>query len=622
MAAFQLQSGKGYMEKNYFKVLTSIAVAAMMAVSIFTGTAVVNAEDTTTQWTVSKSKTATALDANNETQVTLSLPAAETQLSSDLLFVMDVSSCEKDAEKVIANIVDELDAQIAANGASVKIGFVVFKSQAMVAYPLTDYKTAKKQDIAAIITKNVTDAIAASTFQPHYTNMSAGLACAEETLSADKAVDNSRKHMLLVSDGATYLFCKDSATSASGYDYTSVETRVMDYHGTNLGSIPSMAYSQAGTLSEWNLKYATKEEAALIAARQLAYAQWTASDWTDYLEGIAAANANENMAQYNVDFYGTHDKTMPYTVENNTSFDPITNVEESFYQSHKIYQQMKDEGIDCHAYTTIAEGGKGVAPAFTGFMNYLAGGEAQNILTVGNEVFYMLASGSVYDEMGTGLTNLNDNYAFSFVNDIAKLSLTVDGNSYTAKSVAPANGETAVYEFRSAANETAASYVVHYFAKTNTTKEHIVWDINVPVTELARVQLTYSEKLTTVPTIRGTHTMATNGVTTLNTIDSNDTARQEEFESPTVTYDAIIVSPITPDDPTPTNPTVNPDPRPTTPETPTDTNTNTTTDTTNARPSTPNTGDETNSMLYGEIFAISAAGVVIALLLKRKYSEA
>ena len=176
MAAFQLQSGKGYMEKNYFKVLTSIAVAAMMAVSIFTGTAVVNAEDTTTQWTVSKSKTATALDANNETQVTLSLPAAETQLSSDLLFVMDVSSCEKDAEKVIANIVDELDAQIAANGASVKIGFVVFKSQAMVAYPLTDYKTAKKQDIAAIITKNVTDAIAASTFQPHYTNMSAGLA--------------------------------------------------------------------------------------------------------------------------------------------------------------------------------------------------------------------------------------------------------------------------------------------------------------------------------------------------------------------------------------------------------------------------------------------------------------
>ena len=97
------------------KASLSFAIAGMMALSMFTaGTkTTANAEDTAAStWTVSKSKTATALDTNNQTQVTLSLPAKEEKLSSDVLFVMDVSSCKKDAETVTENILSELNDQI------------------------------------------------------------------------------------------------------------------------------------------------------------------------------------------------------------------------------------------------------------------------------------------------------------------------------------------------------------------------------------------------------------------------------------------------------------------------------------------------------------------------------
>ena len=134
------------MKKNCMKGLFSFVIASMMTLSMFSiaGTkTVVNAEDATTQWTVSKSKTATALDTNNETQVTLSLPSKQEQLTSDVLFVMDVSSCTKDAADMSTQIFADLDAQIKANNASVKAGLVVFKGNAAVAVPLEDISKAK-----------------------------------------------------------------------------------------------------------------------------------------------------------------------------------------------------------------------------------------------------------------------------------------------------------------------------------------------------------------------------------------------------------------------------------------------------------------------------------------------
>ena len=48
--------------------------------------------ETTTDWQIDKSKTATELDANNQTTVTLSLPSADyTAVNADIVFVIDKS---------------------------------------------------------------------------------------------------------------------------------------------------------------------------------------------------------------------------------------------------------------------------------------------------------------------------------------------------------------------------------------------------------------------------------------------------------------------------------------------------------------------------------------------------
>ena len=50
------------------------------------------------------------------------------------------------------------------------------------------------------------------------TNMDAGLLAAKSILDADTAVKAENKHVILISDGATYLFCKNG-------DYTTPYTR-------------------------------------------------------------------------------------------------------------------------------------------------------------------------------------------------------------------------------------------------------------------------------------------------------------------------------------------------------------------------------------------------------------
>ena len=80
-------------------------------------------------WDVSKSKTATNLDENFESDVTLSLPSAETQLASDVVFVLDKSTSaelEDQALKMLKN----LQAQIQETGAKVNVGVVIFNKEA------------------------------------------------------------------------------------------------------------------------------------------------------------------------------------------------------------------------------------------------------------------------------------------------------------------------------------------------------------------------------------------------------------------------------------------------------------------------------------------------------------
>ena len=161
-------------------------------------------------WTVSKSKIAENLDEQYRSRITLSLPSAEETLAADVVFVLDKSSCKAEtaasAEALLRQVLVG-----AGSDACVNVGVVVFARSAVEALPLT---RASEENLQALY-----DAVAQRPdgLRPG-TNLPSGLLAGEEMLAASATADR-RKHLILISDGATYLFCKDG-------DYTTPYTRI------------------------------------------------------------------------------------------------------------------------------------------------------------------------------------------------------------------------------------------------------------------------------------------------------------------------------------------------------------------------------------------------------------
>ena len=109
-------------------------LACLLALVMLIGTMPVMAlaaEPEAENWEVSKSKTATALDADGSTRVTLSLPSAEETLTSDVVFVLDgSSSADANVVKESLKLLKELKKAAGDNGATVNVCIVKFKRQA------------------------------------------------------------------------------------------------------------------------------------------------------------------------------------------------------------------------------------------------------------------------------------------------------------------------------------------------------------------------------------------------------------------------------------------------------------------------------------------------------------
>lgn len=161
------------------------------------------------QYDISKSKTATQLDQNFETQVTLSLPAGEEQLVTDVVFVLDKSTSAA-VEQSALDMLKNLQKQLVDTNAKIKVGIVIFNKQANtfgwfdLATQYADIETAMRTDITS------------------GTNTHAGLLAANAMLDADTSVAASRKYMVFVSDGITYMF-DSTATPSTLYKLRTVK---------------------------------------------------------------------------------------------------------------------------------------------------------------------------------------------------------------------------------------------------------------------------------------------------------------------------------------------------------------------------------------------------------------
>ena len=154
-------------------------------------------------------KTATALDENLETKVTLSFPGQREAEPADVVFVLDKSgaSAQTDIFKQAKAFLEEINQKAKADGLNIKVGVVLFNKMGNVQLPLTDVATGY-DDILNAMNSSVRSG----------TNMDAGLLAAKSILDADTAVKAENKHVILISDGATYLYCKNG-------DFTKPYTR-------------------------------------------------------------------------------------------------------------------------------------------------------------------------------------------------------------------------------------------------------------------------------------------------------------------------------------------------------------------------------------------------------------
>lgn len=534
-------------------------------------------------WDVSKSKTATNLDENFESDVTLSLPSAEAQLASDVVFVLDKSKSASLEEQAL-KMLKELQAQIQETNAKVKVGVVIFNSEAH-ASEFFDLAT-EYDKIESAITQEIHDG----------TNTHAGLLAGIDMLESDTSVSDDRKYLIFVSDGITYMYNeKPTAIGLENADKTNIFAGPDNW---------ATKYGSNAAPDSWEA-YLGKVQA--LIARD--------GEWFDYPYGTTFSKDGEN-------HYVAYDDRTNYAMS----------IDKALYRTYEAYSQAASK---YHCYAMLASTNAD-HPWATSFMKYLAGGKSVKFEQIQNDIYYLLDAGStVVDVIGH-----TDDYNFDFVNDAANLTMTVGGETLKTTKIDETSygfGELRDGEY---------PYVLTYYANgsEDVKDEHFVWQINVPVSNFEPVTLTYTVKLANPKTEPGTYGqydqdgsqgydgLYTNNSATLYPVDSNGTAGEpEDFLKPTVSYTVKKPEPSPSTDPTPV-PSTEPSPAPTTEPTPAPTTEPTTaptaeptaavTPTPAPESSAPQTGDTTNLVMWVVILCIGAACLTVTLVYFRMQKKA
>ena len=458
-------------------------------------------------------KTATELDKNLETKVTLSFPGQREAEPADVVFVLDKSgaSAQTDIYNQAKAFLEEINQKAQADGLNIKVGVVLFNKVGNVQLQLTDVTTGY-DDILAAMNSSVRSG----------TNMDAGLLAAKSLLDADTAVKAENKHVILISDGATYLYCKDG-------DFTKPYTRSFgSVNGVNkFGGIWEWQSREYNTNNAWK-KFS--DGSNFIFSQAMTSPQKLAEYLAYYRNQYE--NPDKNWAQYDYE----------YTVQaaNNGTTNPIPldltapcNIDVAFWSTDDTFQSMVNAGYDMNVYYKNAADFDGQV-----FLQYLTrnsnnGQLDTNFDKLKAKLVDKIAAGStVEDTIGAN---------FDFVNDPAKISLTANGVKLSPEKI-----DATTYGFGKN-NDGTYRFTLKYQAGEN---EKLTLTLNEAAAPSRPVVLEYSELLVNKPTEPGTHTLKVNESAVLHSIDGNGVAGQAyEFPVPTVTYEVAEPEPVDPVDP-------------------------------------------------------------------------
>lgn len=473
------------------------------------------AEPEAENWEVSKSKTATALDADGSTRVTLSLPSAEEKLASDVVFVLDTSSCVGEVMEQVSGLVTDLKTAQAASGADINVGVVVFKGSAL---PMFNGKLVSVEDAETTLTEmnNKIQAVppkpdgkpdidareqvvlnylnVGADFIYKGSNLHAGLLGAQELLEANDAVADSRKYVVTVTDAMTYYWEKDGRTYAiynNGYSQSADRIQNLFYGWQSAWGIGSGYTLPSGGL-DW--------DSYIKSVRERIKKDNGVYD-TDIRALAKALNLDYSAVRFVYGYEAEFTKlgyqyVLGYKKDDCSAFkDHALGVERSVVECLDAYQEMVGAGYQCYALNPTY--GEGTFPyLFISKLNEMAGKTVVDFTSIQNDILYVVSAGSTVEDV------IGKDFDFVSVDE-----LTVGGKALAAtKAATPETGDTATYYFgaeNGSKDGTKYPFVLHYVSDIN--GETLIWDINVDVTNFAHVQLKYTLKLTNPKTAAGTY---------------------------------------------------------------------------------------------------------------------
>lgn len=465
-------------------------------------------------WDHSKDKTATELDNNFNSRVTLSLPSAEKELVSDVVFVLDKSSCEEDVTTEALAMLADLGASVKDTGASIKVGAVQFAGRAVVSCELTELTEEAIAEGGAIYSGLKDGKIKSGT------NLQAGLLEAQKMLEADTDVEDSRKYVIVITDGLTRQFLAEDGTLMAIYNG-------LDADGGRVWGSPS----------GWCVANGFVDGVYGIPG----------GDWDTYYAAVKANVAKDgNTYAHDYDVYGSTPEgeniPVPYVPQGETSLTHALCLDRAIYEADKVYSELEAANYHCYAVfaddSTTNELGKA-------FVEYLNDGSVLDFDMIQNDIYYLLDAGSqVVDIVGLGKDNKGNDYNFDVAN-LDNMTITVGGVELNKVKIQSDEfpGSTTYGFFEGEIADGKYDFVVTYYPDgvadaDGETREHFVWSINVPVGNFAPAQFSYDVHLTNPQKAKGEYKVETNVEAVLTPVDSNGTVGSTEtFPVPELTYE-------------------------------------------------------------------------------------
>ena len=485
-------------------------------------------------WELSKDKTATALDSNYNSKVTLSLPAGDYPQTVDVVFTVDCTSVLLYNYTGIIKEIEKIADELVGKDINLNVGLVGFGHESKVYLPLTNIT---EENVDAVMEEVKTTISNDRDWLKNNggTNIQKGILTGRELLdnSNTGALPNDQ-YFILMTDGAGFWYNNaNGETVCTAHRDSNQSLGNMDANNDVGGPtrINDSMYLRAVNEGKTFGDFIAEQGAAIEKSAERSFTT----------EGAKSAGE------------------LAYTTQDVQNYDvyPYLNMERGTYFAAKALQDVAAEGysVITIGYNYNKFGLTSLNAVSKGFREWTA--EVGSYYTasmfnvqdafegVRDEMIYLLDAGSqVVDIIGQGKDDKGNDYNFDVVN-LENMTITVGGVELNKVKIQSDEfpGSTTYGFFEGEIADGKYDFVVTYYPDgvadaDGETREHFVWSINVPVGNFAPAQFSYDVHLTNPQKAKGEYKVETNVEAVLTPVDSNGTVGSTEtFPVPELTYE-------------------------------------------------------------------------------------